>query len=161
MAKMVGSELIQEKIVEAVTTLVEPVLADLQLELVEVQFRRESVGWVLRLIIDSEDGITVDDCATVSREVGHLLEVEDLIEQSYHLEVSSPGLDRPLKKDRDFIRNRGRKAKVTLSEPLDGMEQLVGIIEGFEQGKLILNTEKGPVQIPQRLIAKAKLVIEF
>jgi len=161
MSKKVGSELMQEKIVEAVAALVEPVLDDLQLELVEVQFRRESVGWVLRLVIDSEDGITVDDCASVSREVGHLLEVEDLIEQSYNLEVSSPGLDRPLKKERDFIRNKGRKAKVTLSEPLEGRAQLIGVIEGFDQDKLILNTDTGSVQIPHGLIAKAKLVIEF
>ena len=157
----VGSDLIRAKIVETITALVEPVLDGLELELVEVQFRREPVGWVLRLIIDSENGVTIDDCATVSREVGHLLEVEDPIEQSYNLEVSSPGLDRPLKTAKDFIRCKGQKAKVTLSEPLEGLQHFTGMIEGFEGEKLLLNTDTGLVQIPYGLIAKAKLVIEF
>lgn len=141
--------------------LLEPVVEGCGLELVELQFRREAPGWVLRLIIDCEGGVSVDHCAEVSREVGHLLEVEDPIEQAYHLEVSSPGLDRPLKRERDFVRCVGKKAKVVLLEPLEGQFSLVGIIVGVEQGGITLDTGQGPVVIPFDQMKKARLVVEF
>ena len=97
----------KDHIVAEVERLIEPVLAEKLLELVEVQFRQEPIGWVLRVIIYKQGGTSVDDCATVSRELSHLLDVEDLIPQKYHLEVSSPGLDRPLKTEKDFLRNKG------------------------------------------------------
>ncbi len=87
------------KRVEAVAL---PVLEELGLELVEVQYRREQSGWVLRLIIDKQDGVSLDDCAAVSREISQLLDIEDFIDQAYNLEVSSPGLNRPLKSMADF-----------------------------------------------------------
>lgn len=94
--------------IERVTEIIQPVLDDLGLELVELQLRSEGKkGLVLRIIIFKEGGVSLDDCAQVSREVGFLLEVEDPIGRSYVLEVSSPGLDRPLKTERDFERNKG------------------------------------------------------
>lgn len=146
---------------EQLTDLLEPVVEDHGCELVELQFRREGRGWVLRLIVDKAGGVTLDDCAGVSREVGHLLEVEDLIEQAYHLEVSSPGLDRPLKRERDYLRCVGKKVKVTTREPLEGEQVFVGLIEDFSAGKLVLGTQKGNVVIPFEQISKAKLVVEF
>ncbi|MGV1099980.1 ribosome maturation factor RimP [Thiovibrio sp. JS02] len=148
-------------LLKKLTELIEPVVEDFGLELVELQFRREAPGWVLRLIIDSEVGVSIDDCANVSREVGHLLEVEDLIEQAYTLEVSSPGLDRPLKKEKDFVRCKGKKAKVVVHQTIAGQNAFVGVIEGFQAGNIVLATEQGTVDIPFTTVKKARLVVEF
>ena len=147
--------------IDALTSLLEPVVNDMNMELVELQYRREASGWVLRLIIDKEQGISLDDCADVSREVGRILEVEDPIEHAYRLEVSSPGLDRPLKKEGDFDRFKGRQAKIKLLEPLDGQWVFVGRIEGMRDAAVWLATEKGTARLPLNKIAKARLVVEF
>lgn len=148
-------------VVKTVFALAEPIAADFGLELVEVQFRREATGWVLRVIIDSEAGVSVDDCANVSREVSRILEVEDPIEQSYNLEVSSPGLDRPLKTERDFVRSRGRKVKIITRDPAGGRNEFTGVIEDFADNTVFLDTAEGAEQIPLARIAKAKLLIDF
>ena len=109
-----------ETVIEQIEKVSLPVIEELGLELVDVQFRREQRGWVLRLIIDKQDGVNLDDCAVVSREISQLLDIEDFIDQAYNLEVSSPGLNRPLKTMADFERFAGRKAKVKTSEPVEG-----------------------------------------
>lgn len=154
-------EAVESPLVRSLTQLVMPVVEDFGCELIEVQFRRETPGWVLRLVIDREHGVGIDDCARISREVAHLLEVEDPIEQAYTLEVSSPGLDRPLKKEKDFLRCRGEKVKVVVREPIDGQNQWVGLIEGVSRESAVLRTDHGVVEIPYALIKKARLVIEF
>lgn len=150
-----------ETIVEAVQRLAEPILADLGLELVEVQYRREQTGFVLRLIIYKESGVSLDDCSSVSRQLGHLLEVEDLIEHAYHLEVSSPGLTRPLKNEKDFNRCLGKEVKVTVKDPVKGVLTFTGTIERAGNGEVILNSEGNDVRIAVKDIAKAKQVIRF
>ena len=112
-----------ETIIGRVEALVRPVLEEMGLELVEVQYRREQSGWVLRFIIDKQEGISLDDCVAVSREVGQLLDIEDIIDQSYNLEVSSPGLERPLKSIADFQRFVGRKARIKTLEAIGGEHQ--------------------------------------
>ena len=147
-------------LINKITELVEPVVADMQLELVEVQFRREPSGQVLRLIIDSADGIGIDQCVAVSREVGYLLEVEDVIDLAYHLEVSSPGLDRPLTTERDFKRYLGKKINVMAKQD-DKPVDMTGIIAGCEEGTLELQVEETIKHIPLANIIKAVQVIEF
>ena len=147
--------------VRTLTQLLEPVVLGFGCELVELQFRREAPGWVLRLIIDSEKGIGIDDCSMISREAAHLLEVEDPIEQAYSLEVSSPGLDRPLKSERDFLRCKGKKAKVVVREPIDGQNQWIGLIEDATQESVTLRVDHGIIEIPFIRMKKARLVIEF
>ena len=154
-------EAIESPLVLRLTQLVAPVVDDLGCELVELQFRREAAGWVLRLVIDHKNGIGIDDCARISREVAHLLEVEDPIEQAYSLEVSSPGLDRPLKKERDFVRCKGKKAKVVVREPIDGQNQWIGLIEDATQESVTLRVDHGIIEIPFIRMKKARLVIEF
>lgn len=97
----------------------------------------------------------------ISREAAHLLEVEDPIEQSYILEVSSPGIDRPLKKEKDFLRCVGKKAKVVVKEPIDGQNQYVGLIEAVSQESVSLRTDHGIIEIPFTRMKKARLVVEF
>lgn len=125
------SEFIQEEVERYVSSL----LPSLGLELVEVQFRREGNGWVLRIYIDCEDGVTLDHCTEVSRDLSGYLDVEDLIDHPYNLEVSSPGIERPLKKLADFRRFAGRKAKVKLSEPVDGQKVFIGDILPARDGE--------------------------
>jgi len=140
--------------------LIEPLVADMGYELVEVALRHERIGLVLRVVIHREGGVGIDDCARVSREVGRLLEVEDPVPGAYHLEVSSPGLDRPLTTERDFARNLGMKARVTHAEA-DGTATVDGVISGVGAGNITLDTAAGPREIPLAAVRKAKLVIEF
>ena len=140
--------------------MLEPVLAENYLELVEVLFRQEPAGWVLRVIIYKEGGTSVDDCAKVSRELSRLLDVEDLIPQKYMLEVSSPGLDRPLQSERDFLRNRGEKVRLTV-EIAGTFATVTGIIDNVRDGMLVLKDDAGMVSHPLTAIKKARLEIEF
>ena len=151
---------LKDHIVAEVERLLAPVVAEKLLELVEVQFRQESIGWVLRVIIHKQGGTSVDDCATVSRELSHILDVEDLIPQKYHLEVSSPGLDRPLKTERDFLRNKGEKVKLTVNADGNYLTR-IGIIEDVQEGVLVLQSKEGSMTYPLSCITKARLEIEF
>ena len=146
-----------------VQALVEPVLAEMGYELVDLQLRNELVGLVMRLIIYKEEGITIADCSAVSREVSHLLEVEDPIVRSYHLEVSSPGLDRPLVSRRDFDRNKGKKVKIKFHAG-EQVETVIGTVAGTTTAMVELTIAEESEESKQILlekVVKAKLVIEF
>lgn len=148
----------QNPVVQAVTALIEPVVDDLGYELVEVQFNREQHGQVLRIVIYHESGIGIDDCARVSREAAHLLEVEDPIDQAFRLEVTSPGLDWRLRTERDFVRFKGKKVRIVL---VDQPEAIVGRIGEVENGEVAIESEGRRQLVPFASIKKAKLVIEF
>ncbi len=152
---MVGTD----KIIKSVQDYAGPLLADMGQELVDVQFRREGHGWVLRIFIDREAGITIDDCANVSRAISAWLDVEDLIEHAYHLEVSSPGLERPLKKQEDFKRFCGHKARIKLQEPLDGQRVFTGILGRVESDLVVLVVDDHPVSLRFADIARARLAL--
>ena len=117
-------------------------LPSMGLELVEVQFRLEGHGWVLRLFIDGKEGITVDHCSQVSRELGDFLDVENLIDHAYHLEVSSPGLERPLRTLKDFKTYIGRKAKLKLRD-MENQRVVIGNISEVEGETVELVLEDG------------------
>ncbi|MGB3647226.1 MAG: ribosome maturation factor RimP [Desulfobulbales bacterium] len=138
-----------------------PVLEEMGLELVEVQYRREQSGWVLRLIIDKQDGISLEDCAAVSREISQLLDIEDFVDQAYNLEVSSPGLNRPLKSMADFERFTGRKAKIKTIEPIAGEHVFIGRIKKTEGETIILEIGRKEVTMPFSQVARARLEIEL
>lgn len=133
------SDFVQEK----VSIFAEELLPSMGLELVEVQFRREQHGWVLRVFIDAHDGVTLENCSRVSRELGDFLDVEDIIEHKYHLEVSSPGLERKLLKTDDFKRFSGRKAKIKFQQEHDGQKTFVGEITRVNGDEIILTLEDG------------------
>ncbi|MBU0481491.1 MAG: ribosome maturation factor RimP [Proteobacteria bacterium] len=148
----------KDHVEQQIAELAEPVLIDMGYELVEVQFRREAHGHVLRLIICHENGIGVDDCARVSREVSILLDVEDLLKQAYTLEVSSPGLDRPLTTGRDFTRNLGKKVKLLMH---DDSDELVGTIRKVQGETVVIESNGREQEVALTAIRKARLVIEF
>jgi ribosome maturation factor RimP len=150
-----------DPLLEEVRQVVQPILQSEGLELVDLEYRREAQGWVLRFYIDREGGVTVEDCAEVSGELGALLEVRDLIANPYILEVSSPGLTRPLKKPEDFNKFRNRLVKMKTFDPIEGRRNFKGILLGLEDEKVRLKIEGQLYEIPLEGIAKANLEIEF
>ncbi|MDH4319299.1 MAG: ribosome maturation factor RimP [Desulfobulbaceae bacterium] len=150
--------IVEEKIISGIESFVAPLLAEMGLELVEIQFRREGHGWVLRIYIDTERGVTLDDCAAVSRQVSAYLDVEDLIEYAYNLEVSSPGIERPLTKKNDFERFKGRKARIKLVEPLvEDQRVLTGVLIGLRGETVVLEIENEMVSLELANIKRARL----
>lgn len=128
------------------------------MELVHLEMRRESGGMIVRLFIDKEGGVTLDDCAHVSRQVSARLDADDPIQGRYTLEVSSPGLDRPLSRDRDFERFTGQRVKVTTESPIDGQRNFIGRLSGLMAGAVHLVLEDGrEVNIPRNRISRACL----
>lgn len=132
------------------------------MELVHVEAHPESGGLVLRLYIDREGGVTLDDCATVSRQISAQLDLEDPIPGHYTLEVSSPGLDRPLVKDRDFERFAGNPVRIETAAPLQGRRHFRGRLGRLEGGMVRLALEDGSeVSIPRELVTRARLEPEL
>lgn len=131
-----------ERVIEKVREFAESLLPSMNLELFDIQFRQEDRGWVLRLFIDNEDGVSVDHCAQVSREISAYLEVEDVIEHAYHLEISSPGLERPLRSAEEFGRFVGQAAKIKLHLPVNKQKVFIGTIEMVgENGQITLQPD--------------------
>jgi ribosome maturation factor RimP len=149
-----------ENLLQEVRQVVEPILESQGLELVDLEYQRESQGWVLRIYLDREGGVSLDDCAGVSHEVGAVLEVKDLIPSSYILEVSSPGLTRPLKKPEDFNKFRNQMVKIKLYEPLDGRRNFKGTLLGLEGDRVRVEVEQQVYELPLQRIAKANLEID-
>ncbi len=143
--------------------MIEPVLARLGFELVLLQYQRDRGGHVLRLFVDKLDGggVQLDDCASVSREVGTLLEVEDPLAERYHLEVSSPGLNRPLVKERDFVKYTGQKVKVQTHEAVDGRKSFTGTLTGMDGADVVIEIDKKTFRVPLAAIAKANIEYQF
>jgi len=151
-----------KRIVNEVSRFAEPLLNSWFLELVDVEFVFESGRWVLRIYMDKEGGVTLDDCAGVSRELGDLMDAEDIIDLPYVLEVSSPGLNRPLKKEGDFVRSIGKLIKVTMVEPVSKRRNFTGRLSDVAEGILRLSLDNDQlVELPLRDVEKARLKYEF
>ena len=139
------------------------------LEVFDVQFRREGRGLVLRVQIDrpgpaatAEESVSVEDCAHVSRELSAMLDVEDVVPDAYTLEVSSPGLDRPLRRADDYRRFSGRRAKLVMREPVDGQKYFRGRLGGVDQDAVLIDAEDGRRhRVPIGVITRANLEVEF
>ena len=152
-------------VVETVTDLVTPILDDYHFELVDVEFVKEVQSWYLRVFIDKPEGITIDECALVSDQLSAKLDSTDPIPQAYYLEVSSPGAERPLKKEKDYERALGKYVHVSLYQPLDKKKVYEGTLVDLGLVKLTLEyqdkTRTKTITIPRKQIAKARLAIKF
>jgi ribosome maturation factor RimP len=154
-------------IAEQVRTIAQPLLDSLGLELVDLEYRKEGQGMTLRLFIDKPGGIMLDDCADVSRELSELLDVEEVIHSHYNLEVSSPGLNRPLTKPADYERYAGRLIKIRTFEMVaddagNRRKTFLGVLNGLRDGVVSLNLKEGQsASIPLDKVAKANLEFEF
>ncbi|MFA9460732.1 ribosome maturation factor RimP [Thiohalorhabdus methylotrophus] len=141
--------------------MLEPTVRAMGYELVELELVGGSGNRVLRLFIDTPSGVTLDDCEAVSGAVEEVLDGEDPIPGEYSLEISSPGVDRPLRKDEDYQRFAGETVKIKTFGPVDGQRSFTGTLIGLEEGQVILNTPAGRAAIPREQIAKAHLVADL
>ena len=154
-------------VVETVTELVTPILEEQNFELVEVEFVKEGKNWFLRVFIDKEGGIDIEECAFVSERLSEKLDSidPDPIPQAYFLEVSSPGAERPLKKEADYQRALGEYIHLSLYQPLDGEKQYEGFLQSYDNAELILKirikTREKEITVDRKNIAKARLAIQF
>lgn len=157
---MVGVGVMSELIVDKVQEFLQILLSSMELELFDVQFLRDGQGWVLRVFIDSETGVTLDHCSDVSREISRYLDVEDCIDHAYNLEVSSPGLERPLRSADEFRRYCGKKARVRVHNAIDGEKVFEGVIEEVVDDQIHLKLENGRSMLFSfEMINKARLAI--
>lgn len=142
--------------------LLKPLMEERQFELVDVEFVKEAGNWFLRVYIDKPSGITIDDCELISRALSDKLDEEDFIVESYILEVSSPGLGRPLKKEKDFVRSQGQSVEVKLFRPIEKQKEFTGILKSWDKDTVTLEFEEEAVLTIERAnIALIRLAFDF
>ena len=163
------TDMVLADVLEQVRSAAARVAATHGLDIFDVQFRREAGGMVLRVQIDrpgpaatAEESISVEDCARVSRDLSAVLDVEDVVPTAYTLEVSSPGLDRPLRRLDDYRRFAGRRAKLVMREPVDGQTYFKGRLGGVEDHEVVIDADDGRRhRVPVGVITRANLEVEF
>jgi ribosome maturation factor RimP len=150
---------------EKMRQLIEPVIESEGLEIIDIECLKMKFRWLVRIFIDKEGGVTIDDCSEISKQLGDILDVYDVLPGSYTLEVSSPGLDRPLSRDKDFIKYRGSTVRIKTGEKLDGVKNFHGKLNDYldENGAktLIVDVSGKIYRIPRDMVVKAHLVYEF
>ncbi|CQR47660.1 Ribosome maturation factor RimP [Paraliobacillus sp. PM-2] len=153
------------KVTEKTREIVEPILDKMNLELVDIEFEKEGKNWFLRVFIDKSDGVDIEECGIVSEQLSEQLDQEDPVSVPYYLEVSSPGAERPLKKEQDFKDNIGKTIFISLYEPYEGAKTFEGELIGYDGTfvtiEIKVKTRKKQVQIPYKKIAKARLAVTF
>jgi ribosome maturation factor RimP len=148
-------------VIGQVIEIIEPILAEMGFELVDIEYLSEYGRRVLRIYVDTENGITLDDCALVSREIGNLLDIRDIVQHEYVLEVSSPGLNRPLRKEEDFLRAVGKRVKARTVVPVKGRRNFTGCLRDYRDGVLYIEVQDGLVSLSRQDVEKANLVYEL
>lgn len=151
----------REEIEQRTEELVLPIIEENRFELVDVEYVKEGGTFYLRVYVDKEKGITVDDCERVSRALSDKLDEKDYIADSYILEVSSPGLGRPLKKEKDFVRSIGKEVEIRLYRPLNHEKEYTGILKAFDKTQVTIETEGEEKTIPKEQIALIRLAFTF
>ena len=151
------------KIEDAIWKMAEPLIAENGMELIDVEYVKEGTEWYLRLFLDKdgEEGIDLDDCELISRKFSDVLEEKDPISQAYRLEVSSPGIERPLKRTKDFQRFQGEKVQVKTFSEVEGKKQFIGILQETTEETVTVDVDGTSIVIPRKQIGKANLVWEF
>jgi len=150
---------------EKIMQLIEPVIESEGMEIIDLECLKMKYRWLVRIYIDKEGGVTIADCSEISKQAGDILDVYDVLPGSYTLEVSSPGLDRPLARDKDFIKYRGSTVRIKTAEKLDGVKNFHGKLNDYldENGTktLIVDVSGKIYHIPRDMVVKAHLVYEF
>ncbi|EWH22454.1 ribosome maturation factor RimP [Bacillus haynesii] len=153
------------KVIDTVSEMVQPILDNLQLELVDIEFVKEGQSWFLRVFIDSDDGVDIEECAKVSEALSEKLDEADPIKQNYFLEVSSPGAERPLKKAADFMKALGKNVYIKTYEPIEGNKEFEGELSAFDgenvEVAVMIKTRRKTINIPYDKVAKARLAVSF
>ena len=148
-------------IINQVRELADPIVDDLGYELIDVEYVFSNGKWVLRLYIDKQGGVSIDDCVRVSRELDVYLDVHDIIPHEYVFEVSSPGVNRILRREKDFSSVIGKRIKVRVDEAIEGRRNFTGTLVDVLDGKLKMNVDGIDFEIPLERIEKANLIYEF
>lgn len=151
----------KRRIEDVVSELVLPIVEKLKFELVDVEFLKEGANWYLRVYIDKPGGIAIDDCQAVSEELSDRLDEADPVKMSYILEVSSPGLERPLKKESDFERFRGEKVEIKLFQPINGKKVFEGELLGLTDNKVNIKSGETVMQFDRGDTALVRRIIQF
>jgi ribosome maturation factor RimP len=151
----------REEIVGRVTCAVEPILRESALDLVDVEFHPSGKRWLLRIYMEREGGVSIGDCERVSRDLSRVLDVEDIIDHPYVLEVSSPGLTRALKKRADFERSKGKSCRIITASAIGGRNEFSGEIVDVAGDEVEVRGERGVYRIPLGEIRKARLEFEL
>ena len=139
-----------------------PIVEECKFELVDVEYVKEGSNWYLRAYIDKPGGITVDDCEVVSRRLSDLLDEKDFIEEAYILEVSSPGLGRPLKKDKDFARSIGEEVEIRTFRAIDHEKEFTGVLKSFDKDTIVIELEDNEIMnFARDNIALVRLAFDF
>ncbi len=147
---------------EKTEALLQPLMKEHQFELVDVEYVKEGSTWYLRAYIDKPGGITIDDCELISRSLSDLLDEQDFIEDSYTLEISSPGLGRALKKDKDFDRSIGKKVEIKTYRPIDSRKEFTGILKRYDKNTVVIAEEDaGERALARSDIAQIRLAFDF
>ena len=142
--------------------LITPILDRMNIELVDVEYVKEGGTWYLRAYIDKEGGITVNDCEAVAREMNEILDREDFVEDSYVFEVSSPGLGRPLKKEKDYIRSMGKEVEIRTYRAINREKEFYGILSAYDENTVTIKTEDGTEMTFEKSdIALIRLAFDF
>lgn len=149
------------EIIEHVKELIAGYLEERNIELVDITYRRQQEGMVLRLLVDTAEGITIKECEELNNFLSEALDKEDLIAERHTLEVSSPGLDRPIKTDRDFERAMGKDLEIMTYVPIDGRKSHTGKLIGIDKEKIVIEADGISTVIPRDKIAIARLKINF
>ena len=139
-----------------------PKVEEMGYEIVDVEFVKEGPNWYLRVFVDKEGGVSIDDCELISRELEKILDENDPIEQAYFLEISSPGIDRPLKKKEDFIKFNGEMIDVKLYRPFEGSKEYTGKLTAYgDDGSGTVETDKKEITFAKKDIASVRLAVVF
>lgn len=149
------------ELIDRVTLIAEEYLDERGIEIVETTYRREQQGMVLRLLVDKPEGVTIAECEEINKFLSDELDREDVIQERYVLEVSSPGLDRPIKTERDFERAMGKQLEITTYERIDDRKTHEGRLLGMEKENIVIEKDGVSVVIPKNKIALARLKIDF
>lgn len=138
-----------------------PIADRLSLKIYDVEFVKEGEEYYLRVYIDKDGGVTIDDCEAASRALSDELDKEDFISEAYILEVSSPGLGRTLKKERHYLNSLGQEIEIKTYKPIDGLKEFTGILKDYKDNTAVIETEAGVMNFTADMIAKASLTIDF
>ncbi len=152
---------VDEKIAEEVICLVETILEHEPCELVDVEYKKEAQGWVLRVLIDRDGGVTISDCRSLSRQLSDTLDVKEIVPYAYNLEVSSPGLNRPLKRDEDYMAAMGGTIALKTDRLIEGRKNFKGILVDYRDNSIVLESEDSRWEIPVNAVKKANKEYDF
>ena len=151
----------REEYEQKTEALVMPIIEANNFELVDVEYVKEAGNWYLRVYVDKEGGIAVDDCEVVSRALSDKLDVDDFIQDSYILEVSSPGLGRPLKKEKDYIRSIGKEVDIHLYKSIEKQKEFTGVLKSYTKEEIVLQIEDTEVVFDRTNVALIRLSFDF